>query len=78
MTTTLAPDRIHYSIEVVQEEARQLVTRGIVSRQQPIYILCQYIPAREWVCVECELERFDYLLRDRIGDLISQETWDED
>jgi len=41
-------------------------------------VLCQYIPAREWVCVECELERCDYLLRDRIGELIAHEEWDND
>ncbi|MEB3120307.1 MAG: DUF4327 family protein, partial [Snowella sp.] len=44
----------------------------------PIYVLCQYIPAREWVCVECELERSDFLLRDQIGDLMSSECWDND
>ena len=69
---------VQYSIDVLQEEARQLVEKGIVSRQQPIYVLCQYIPAREWVCVECELERCDFLLRDRIGDLVGQEAWQND
>lgn len=71
-----ASDR--YSIQTIKEEARHLVERGVLSRQQPIYTLCQYIPAREWVCVECELDRSDYLLRDRIGDLISCEAWDND
>jgi uncharacterized protein YqgQ len=69
---------IRYSIDVIQDEARNLVDKGIISRQQPIYVLCQYIPAREWVCVECELERCNYLLRDRIADLISSEEWDND
>jgi hypothetical protein len=72
----LTPTR--YTIDVIQEEARQLVDKGIISRKQPIYTLCQYIPAREWVSVECELERCDYLLRDRIGDLLSKETWEND
>jgi uncharacterized protein YqgQ len=67
-----------YSINMIKDEVRQLVEKGTISRQQPIYVLCQYIPAREWVCVECELERFDYLLRDRIGDLIANEQWDND
>lgn len=67
-----------YSIDVIQDEARQLVEKGVVTRQQPIYVLCQYIPAREWVCVECELERCNILLRDRIGDLMGQEEWDND
>ncbi|HEY9819736.1 MAG TPA: DUF4327 family protein [Candidatus Sericytochromatia bacterium] len=69
---------IRYSIDVIQDEARQLVERGIVSRQQPIYVLCQYIPAREWVCIECELERCNFLLRDRIADLMGSEEWDND
>jgi hypothetical protein len=67
-----------YSIDTLKDEARQLVDKGIVSRQQPIYILCQYIPVREWVCIECELEQCGYLLRDRIGDLIAHEDWQND
>ena len=69
---------IQYSLNVIKDEARQLVERGVISRQQPIYTLCEYIPPREWVCVECELEECDYLLRDRIGDLIGCEHWDND
>jgi hypothetical protein len=67
-----------YSIETLKDEARQLIETGIVSRQQSIYTLCKYIPAREWVKVECELERCDYLLRDPIGDLVSYEDWESD
>lgn len=67
-----------YSIDMIRDEARSLVEKGVVSRHQPIYILCQYIPAREWVCIECELEQCDYLLRDQIGDLIACEKWDND
>ncbi len=78
VTTLAAPTSFHYSIRMIKEEVRQLVERGTVSRHQPIYVLCQYIPPREWVCVECELERCDYLLRDQIGDLISSESWDND
>ena len=69
---------VYYSIDVIQDEARHLVEKGIVSRQQPIYVLCQYIPAREWVCIECELERCNFLLRDRIADLMGSEEWDND
>ncbi len=69
---------VQYSLDVIQDEARHLVDRGLLSRQQPIYSLCQYIPAREWVCVECELERHNFLLRDRIGDLMGSENWDND
>ena len=67
-----------YSIETVRDEARQLIETGVVSRQQSIYTLCKYIPAREWVAVECELERCDYLLRDPIGDLVSYDSWEND
>lgn len=69
---------IPYSLGIIQDEARQLVQKGLVSRQQPIYILCQYIPAREWACIENELERCDFLLRDRIADLLGREEWEND
>lgn len=69
---------VQYSLEIIRDEARQLVNKGVISRQQPIYTLCQYIPARDWICVEEELEDCDYLLRDRIGDLIGCEKWDND
>jgi len=75
--STLIPSP-YYSIKMIQDEARQLIDQGTIDRHQPIYTLCQYIPAREWVCVECELERCDYLLRDQIGDLIACENWDND
>ncbi len=69
---------VQYSLDIIRDEARQLVSKGVLSRQQPIYTLCQYIPAREWIGVEEELECSDYLLRDRIGDLIGCEKWDND
>ena len=70
--------KIQYSLDVIQDEARHLVNEGVLSRQQPIYTLCQFIPPREWACVECELEKCDFLLRDRIADLIGSEKWDND
>ena len=69
---------IGYSIDEIKDQARHLVDTGIVDRHQPIYILCEFIPPREWICVECELERNDYLLRDRICDLLAQDEWEED
>ena len=77
-STLPTPPVIPYTLPMIQDEVRHLVETGTVSRHQPIYVLCQYIPAREWVCVEFELERCDYLLRDQIGDLISHESWDND
>ena len=67
-----------YPIEVIREEATHLVLSGRVSRQQPLYVLCNYIPTREWNQVEQELEKNSFLLRDRIGDLMSREYWEND
>ena len=69
---------IRYSLAVIRDEARRLVQQGIISRQQAIYTLCRYIPAREWIYIEHELEENDFLLRDCIGDLISYENWSND
>ncbi len=78
-TGTLTPiSSSSYSFTMLQDEVRQLVERGTVNRRQPIYVLCQYIPSREWAHVEAELERWDFLLRDHIGDLIATERWDND
>ena len=73
-----SPQLINYSINELQDEARHLVEVGSISRSQPIYVLCHHIPPREWICIESELERCDYLLRDRIADLIGSEKWDND
>ncbi|MFZ4674641.1 MAG: DUF4327 family protein [Nodosilinea sp.] len=69
---------LHYSIDIIRDEARQLVQKGAVSRQQPIYTLCRHIPAREWAVVETELESSGFLLRDRVGDLMGREDWEND
>ncbi|MUG99087.1 DUF4327 family protein [Scytonema sp. UIC 10036] len=69
---------VKYDIEVIKHEARQLVNKGAVSRNQPIYALCKYIPGRDWVCVELELEKNNFLLRDKIIDLLGREDWSED
>lgn len=69
---------ILYSLDVIQAEAQQLVHRGLVSRHQTIYSLCEYIPAREWVGFESELEKYGFLLRDRISDLLGREEWYND
>ena len=69
---------VRYTLDIVRDEARQLVYQGEVSRQQPIYTLCRFIPAREWAFVESELEAAGFLLRDRVSDLIGREDWDND
>ena len=66
-------------IETIQEEARQLVDCGKLGRYQSIYRLCTFFLAtREWEAVERELEAHDYLLRDRVIDLLGREDWDND
>lgn len=69
---------IQYTIDAIQEEARQLVYQGVLSRHQPIYTLCQYFPVCEWPAIECELEMNEFLLRDRIIDLLGREDWQDD
>ncbi|MEY2978298.1 MAG: hypothetical protein RLZZ435_2437 [Cyanobacteriota bacterium] len=76
--TTTTTTKCSYTLEMVREEARHLVARGDVNRQQPIYVLCQYIPAREWDQVELELECGGFLLRDRMVDLLGREDWSND
>lgn len=78
VTLTLSTIAYDLSIEAIKEEARQLLFKGIINRNQPLYVLCEYLPAREWLGIENELERCGYLLRDRIIDLISAEKWDSD
>ena len=70
--------QLSYSINSLKQEARQLVKKGLLSRQQPIYTICNFIPAREWHKVELELELNGYLLRDHIVDLIQPEKWEDD
>ena len=69
---------VRYSLDAIQDEARQLVARGTLQRQQTIYTLYQHIPASEWLNVERELELNDFLLRDPIVDLLGKEEWSED
>ncbi|NJL46897.1 MAG: DUF4327 family protein [Leptolyngbyaceae cyanobacterium SM2_5_2] len=69
---------LHYSIDIIRDEARQLVQQGLVGRQQPIYTLCRHIPAREWAVVETELESSGFCWRDRVADLMGREDWEND
>ncbi|MHC5672843.1 DUF4327 family protein [Nostoc sp.] len=69
---------VKYDIQVIKEEALQLVKKRLVNRQQPISSLCKYIPDRDWVNFEQELEKNEFLLRDRIIDLLNQESWEDD
>ncbi|PSB26333.1 DUF4327 domain-containing protein [Stenomitos frigidus ULC18] len=67
-----------FSIDALRDDVRHLVEKGTVSRYQPIYTLCRYIPYREWLCAERELESNNYLLRDPVIDLLGREDWTND
>ncbi|MBC1240403.1 hypothetical protein VF14_21145 [Nostoc linckia z18] len=69
---------VKYDIKLIKEEALELVKKKLVNRQQQIYTLCKYIPHRDWINFELELEKNEFLLRDRIIDLLEHESWDED
>lgn len=69
---------VNYSIDEIKDEARHLVEIGKIDIHQRICVLCQFIPPREWLCAECELERNDYLLRDHICDLLTHDECLED
>jgi len=72
------PLSIQNPLDILREEARELVERRIISRHQPIYRLYEFIPAREWIALTAELEDRNFLLRDRIGDLLGVEQWCND
>lgn len=76
ITTSAVP--IRYSIERLKEEILSLVERGVIRRNQQLYVLCEYLPPREWLGVEYELEQWGYLLRDRVVDLVGEPKWNDD
>jgi Domain of unknown function (DUF4327) len=69
---------VRYSLEVIREEVRNLVKKGLLRRNQPIFAICEYLPMREWRAIERVLEEGEFLLRDRICDLLAQEDWHND
>lgn len=69
---------VRLDLEAIREEAVHLVEQGILHYQQPLYLLASYFPAREWPAIEWELEWNDYLLRDRLIDLIGHRAWRSD
>lgn len=67
-----------YNFELIVDEVRALLDKGAINRLQPLYTLANYIPSREWLAVEMELEDNGYLLRHRIGDILTKQKWDND
>ena len=68
----------HYSINAIREEAINLLQTGAIASDKPLRILFEYLPARQWNLIESELERHDYLLRDRVIDLVGAINWESD
>ena len=73
-----APSVKRYSINVIREEAINLIQAGVIDLHQPLRYLLEYLPAQQWDLVECELELHDYLLRDHIIDLVGKQEWETD
>lgn len=65
-------------LAILQDDIEALLHQGVISRQQPIYTLFRFIPARDWSNLTQELEENDFLLHDQIGDLFPSETWIND
>ncbi len=79
MISTASPTSTQrYSIGTIREEAINLVQNGAIALNQPLRILFEYLPARQWNLIECELERYDYLLRDHVIDLVGAISWESD
>jgi hypothetical protein len=68
----------HYSIQDIQDEARDLVARGSVGKQNRIYELAKYFGYGDWRAIERLLEINEYVLRDNIIDLVGAEAWIND
>jgi hypothetical protein len=69
---------LYYPISAIQDEARHLLESGRLKRTQPIHTLGRFFRDREWCQIERELADNQYLLRDRICDLVSHECWQDD
>ena len=76
MATQLRPSV--YNLDMLRDEARALVDKHVVDRQQPIHALCRFVPEEGWQCIEVALEEEEFLLRDRIIDLLANENWEDD
>ena len=74
----LATSTKRYSIDTIKQEVYSLLEIRIITIDQPLRILYDYLPAKQWNEIECELERYDYLLRDRIIDLVGKLEWESD
>ena len=69
---------LYYSIRAIQDEAKHLIESGRLNRSQPIQAMCRFFRDREWCQIQQELANNQYLLRDRLCDLVSHECWSND
>ena len=67
-----------YCLTDVQDEVRNLIARGLLDRQQRIYELRKFFSDRQWSQIERLLDEQDHLLRGRMIDLVSKESWTND
>ena len=44
--------QVRYSLDAIRDEACELIRKGSIDSKQPIYMLCQYFPVREWESIE--------------------------
>ena len=65
--------KVRYSMDVIRDEVRYLVEKGVISPHQPIYRLCEYFPVKQWVEIARELKSNNFLLKDFIIALLPQE-----
>lgn len=38
---------VRYSLDAIRDEACELIHKGVINSEQPIYVLCQYFPANK-------------------------------
>lgn len=63
------------SLSDIQDQVRDMVAKGAISRQQRVYELSRFFSDRDWIRVELLLEEHDYLLKDFVIDLVGSEVW---
>ena len=67
-----------YTLDMLRSEARELVYRRMLTRQDTIAALRRYLPKREWQQIEALLEQHELLTREPIETLLCKEDWSED
>ena len=78
MHTTSGTSTERYDLETIKIEVYSLLERKAIALNQPLRILCNYMPTQSWNTIKSELELNDYLLRDRIIDLVGRIDWGSD